>query len=151
MTDLELTCWRFPTVRDTTLGVLVDGGGEFLCFTLEDAVREQRGVPVNVWKIPGKTAIPVGRYRLTLETSPRFGPETLTINGVPGFVGIRVHSGNDDGDTDGCPLLGMTVWADALGDGGDVRESRNAVAKLKGIVGAAIAAGRSAWWIIRGA
>ncbi|WP_223688366.1 DUF5675 family protein, partial [Streptococcus pneumoniae] len=53
--------------------------------------------------------MPSGRYRVTLDTSPRFGPETLTINDVPGFTGVRIHGGNDADDTEGCIIVGDSI------------------------------------------
>lgn len=82
---------------------------EFFCFTVEDVVREIEGQPVEHWKIPGETAIPRGKYRLTFETSPRFGPDTITIQSVPGFKGIRIHAGNTHLDTEGCPIVGFRL------------------------------------------
>jgi hypothetical protein len=43
---------------------------------------------------------------VTLENSNRFGPDTITINDVPGFSAIRMHGGNSAADTDGCVLVG---------------------------------------------
>lgn len=102
----------------------------FLCYTLEDPVREIEGQPVATWKIKGKTAIPQGTYRITLETSARFGPETLTVNAVPGFEGVRMHAGNTQADTEGCPLLGMAINAQGLTGG----TSRPAVTLVKNTV-----------------
>jgi hypothetical protein len=145
---MELICRRRPTVKDTTLGELWLGN-ERLCYTLEDAVREIAGRPVSEWKVAGKTAIPAGRYRLTLEHSPRFGADTMTLNLVPGFVGVRVHAGNDDADTEGCPLLGMAI-TDKEEDGGGIvgGTSRPAVEKVKALVKQAIDCGEEVWWHI---
>lgn len=82
---------------------------EFFCFTLEDKVREENGVPVEKWKIKGETAIPRGIYKVTLENSPRFGPETPTIHKVPGFEHIRIHGGNTPADTEGCIIVGFRL------------------------------------------
>lgn len=60
-------------------------------------------------KIKGKTAIPVGRYEVKITESPRFRRELPIICDVPGFEGIRIHSGNTVKDTDGCPLAGKNT------------------------------------------
>lgn len=99
---------REPTKNDATFGQLyVDGYA--ICRTLEDTVREVPGVPVIEWKVPKQTAIPSGRYRLSFEDSPHFGPNTITINDVPGFELIRMHGGNKVTDTEGCVLVGKTL------------------------------------------
>lgn len=102
---MEIELQRQPSAKETTFGDLyVDG--VFECYTLEDQIREIPGQPVASWKIHGKTAIPAGRYKVTLELSKRFGPDTITINYVPGFDAIRMHGGNSAADTDGCVLVG---------------------------------------------
>ncbi len=144
--SLELLLQRHPTVKATTLGRLsVDAVEQ--CDTLEDVIREVPGEPVVSWKIPKQTAIPAGRYRLTLVTSPKFGPETLSIEGVPGFADIRIHAGNVDEDTEGCVLVGMA--ATDLGDGGEVVHSRAALAALKALIVPRLEAGEEGWIEIR--
>lgn len=129
---MNLTLIRRPTVKQTTFGDLtVDG--VWTCYTLEDVVREQPGVPVEKWKVKGETAIPVGRYEIVAVTSPRFGPNTLTLLDVPGFTHIRIHAGNDDADTEGCLLVGRKIVEQA-DDGGNLLESRQALAALKRVV-----------------
>ena len=98
-----------PHGQPQTFGAITGELGAHLVFTLEDTVREITGKPVESWKVPGATAIPAGRYRVTLENSARFGAETLTLNDVPGFTSIRMHAGNTVVDTAGCPLLGMEL------------------------------------------
>lgn len=105
---MMLTLQRTRADGARTFGELLLGD-RHLCHTLEDALREVPGEPVEAWKVHGATAIPAGVYRLTLEQSPRFGPDTLTVHGVPGFTAIRMHAGNTEADTEGCPLLGMRV------------------------------------------
>jgi hypothetical protein len=103
---MKLTVIREPSQGGATIGkMFIDG--VFACFTLEDEVREVEGQPVSEWKIKGATAIPAGSYRVTLEHSARFGPDTPTINDVPGFQYIRMHAGNTAADTEGCLLLGL--------------------------------------------
>jgi len=120
---------------------------EFFCYTLEDAVREVIGAPVEAWKVGHKTAIPsteyVGHpYSVTLEASGRFGPNTITINDVPGFKYIRVHPGNTSDDTEGCLLLGTAIDAHGIVGG----TSRPAVDKLKSTI---VAAGAGAELTVR--
>lgn len=77
--------------------------------TLEDTDRylEVKGGE----KIDGDTAIPRGRYRVTLSMSRRFGRNMPEIHDVPGFSGVRIHGGNTEADTHGCPLLGQVRTA----------------------------------------
>ena len=103
---MKLELRRSPSFAGATMGRLYINN-VFICHSLEDQIREVPGQPVEQWKVKGKTAIPAGTYRVTLEYSPRFGVDTPTIHGVPGFVGIRMHAGNVHEDTEGCILLGM--------------------------------------------
>lgn len=137
---MKLTLNRRPSVGGATIGELL-ADGKFLAFTLEDEIREVPGVPVGNWKIKGVTAIPAGRYRVTMEHSPRFGPNTLTINAVPGFVGVRIHGGNRHEDSEGCPLLGLKVTATTIVGG----TSGPAVKIVKDAVRAALASGQQVW------
>ncbi len=142
---MELTLKRRPTKINTTLGEL-EQDGERLCYTLEDMVREIPGEPVECWKVAGKTAIPAGRYRVGLQNSTRFGPDTLTLFDVPGFTSIRMHAGNWNGDTEGCLLLGQGIVDDEQ-EGGRIvgGTSRPAVAKIKALVDETIEAGEEVW------
>lgn len=137
---MNLVLNRSPSHAGATIGKLY-ADDKFLCHTLEDEIREVFNTPVNQWKIKGKTAIPAGKYRVTLENSGRFGPETLTIDDVPGFQFIRMHAGNTSDDTEGCPLLGMTATDRSLVAG----TSRPAVALVKSVVKQAIAQGETVW------
>ncbi len=78
----------------------------FECHTLEDTVR--------MFKIPGKTAIPAGKYGVKLTYSPKFKEIVPEVFNVPGFTGIRLHWGNYPEDTAGCPLVGMTKGEDVI-------------------------------------
>lgn len=108
---MELKVERDPSVAEATIGKLsIDG--VFECYTLEDQIREQRhpdGALVDVasWKIDGKTAIPSGTYAVIVNYSSRFKKLMPQIIGVPGFSGVRIHSGNKAEDTEGCILLGQ--------------------------------------------
>ena len=74
---------------------------DFKCNSLEDTVR------INSPKIPGKTSIPAGRYKIIIDFSNRFQKLMPHILNVPNFEGIRIHSGNKAEDTEGCILLGI--------------------------------------------
>ena len=76
----------------------------FECYTVEDTDRRMED-DLTV-KVNGKTAIPRGRYELVLSMSNRFKKILPEILNVPGFAGIRIHSGNSSVDTEGCIILG---------------------------------------------
>lgn len=107
--------WHFKGPEDA---------GTRLCWMLEDECRAE-GI-----KIPGKTAIPAGEYKLKVTMSSRFKrPLPLIYNvdsdltvtdGVHSWAGIRIHPGNTDTDSEGCQLPGTTKAADIVYD------SRNA-------------------------
>lgn len=102
---MKLTLQRVKLGEDYTIGkLLVDG--KFICYTLEDKVREEIGVPVEQWKVAGKTAIPKGTYSVTITMSNRFKIKLPLLDSVPGFSGVRIHTGNSSKDTEGCILVG---------------------------------------------
>lgn len=82
---------------------------QYIGYTLEDKVREVTGEPVEAWKVFGNTAIPIGVYNVTVTLSNRFKMKLPLLNGVPGFSGVRIHTGNSSKDTEGCILVGA-VW-----------------------------------------
>jgi len=101
-TKMLIEVKRFEFKDTHTVGKMyVDGVYE--CYTLEDAVR-------NGTKVLGKTAIPIGTYKLIIDASTRFKQDMPHILNVPDFTGVRIHAGNTSADTDGCILLGST-WA----------------------------------------
>ena len=102
---MHLTMFREPSVEGATISKLFNGL-DFVCDVLEDEIREVVGAPVESWKVKDKTAIPAGTYPVTLVHSARFGPDTLTLNEVPGFLYIRIHGGNTQHHTEGCLLPG---------------------------------------------
>jgi len=99
--------------RDTyTIGKLyVDG--EYFCDTIEDRDRglnDSMSVEeIKKIKVYGETAIPTGRYRVTLSYSVKFKKMLPEILNVKGFTGIRIHSGNTAKDSLGCILVGKNT------------------------------------------
>lgn len=128
---MKLRLQRHPSGRTSTIGELSEEltegvWSERWCWTCEDVVREMRGLPVAMWKRPGITAIPEGTYRVILSQSTRFGGQLMPeLLHVPGFTGIRIHSGNTSLDTEGCVLVGTET------DGTQVLHSREAYAMVK--------------------
>ena len=95
-----------------TAGVLYVNDSIF-CNTLEPKTRPL-GINVN-----GLTAIPYGKYLVTLEYSYDHGYVVPLLHHVPGFSNIEIHIGNYatkivngnvvPGDTEGCILVGQRV------------------------------------------
>ena len=139
---MELLLIREPTQVRATLGRLeIDGVHE--CDTLEDAIREVPGRPVAEWKVHGETAIPQGRYRISITYSNRFRRDLPLLERVPGFSGIRIHSGNTAEDTEGCILVGTRMGP------ATVEQSRRALLELMVKIGDAIGRGEQCWIEIR--
>ncbi len=116
-----------------TLGELFLNGGHE-CWTLEDVVS-----PSGV-KVPGKTAIPVGRYRVIIDMSVRFKRPMPHVLNVPNFEGIRIHAGNTSEDTEGCILVGQTIV-----DSNFIGRSRAAFAALFEKLSEAQETGEDTW------
>ena len=106
---MNLILKRFEFGTTYTISKLYNGE-EYLCYVLEDKVREVAGKPVKEWKVANETAIPKGTYKVIVDMSTRFKREMQHILDVPGFEGVRIHSGNSSKDTEGCLILGST-WA----------------------------------------
>lgn len=115
---------RFSDNRKSTLGILVKetdlGRPLFQGYTLEDEFRPS--------KVKGETRIPAGVYEIVIQTIDT--PKTfqyrqkyswfmshLMLKDVPDFVGIYIHIGNTDEDTDGCLLLGDNADNNVIGHG----------------------------------
>lgn len=83
---------------------------ELIGYTLEDPVRELMIAGRWKWdrtmKVAGRTAIPSGKYPLTITLSHRFGVRLPLLSDVRDFTAVRIHGGNAVGDTEGCILLG---------------------------------------------
>ena len=108
---MELKLKR-TALRDTyTIGKLsVDN--HYFCDTCEDKVRDLS----KEVKVYGKTAIPYGRYEITMKVqSPKYSQRASyawckgylpRLLNVPHFEGILMHGGNSAEDSCGCLLVG---------------------------------------------
>ena len=83
-------------------GELVTKTQRYFCDTLEPTYRDLK----KGGKVPGRTAIPCGRYQVLITKSYRFNKWLPILLNVPGFKGIRIHAGNYPEDTRGCILVG---------------------------------------------
>lgn len=116
---MNLTLRRIARKEGYTIGRLYINGEKF-CDTLEDTDRgldQQLPLSVNMAKKKkGATAIPKGKYRVTLAVqSQRFAKKSAYAfcNGflprlinVPAYDGVLIHIGNTAKDTEGCILVG---------------------------------------------
>lgn len=105
---------------------------QYFCDTLEDTDRgltqsmtEQQ---IKSKKVYGETAIPTGIYKVIISYSNKFKKQMPLLLNVPGFAGIRIHSGNTEKDSLGCILVGKNKAV------GKVLESRDIYSKLFSIL-----------------
>lgn len=95
--------------------------GKYFCDTIEDVDRglldSMSLSEIKAKKIPSKTAIPRGTYKITLDVvSPKYSKRDYYIKvckgkvprilNVKGFEGILLHTGNTEEDSTGCIILG---------------------------------------------
>ena len=103
---MELILTRIARKAEYTIGRLEDENGKRICDTLEPTWRDYKG---GEMKIPKKSAIPEGTYRVVTTYSLRFRKYLPLLVGVPGFEGVRIHAGNTSRDTEGCILVGQNL------------------------------------------
>lgn len=134
---MKLTLERFYKGSKYTIGHLYIDGKKF-CDTLEDPDRgltqDMPTEQIKAAKIYGNTAIPHGKYKITLNIiSPKFSKKKAynfckgklpRLLDVPGFEGILIHIGNTQADTEGCILVGNNNVK------GKVTDSTNTFKKL---------------------
>lgn len=84
--------------------------GELWCNTLEPTDRgltsSMSTELIKKIKVKGKTAIPLGKYYITMSYSSKFKMELPLINDIKCFSRVLVHIGNYPKDTEACILLG---------------------------------------------
>lgn len=106
--------------------------GVYFCDTIEDKDRGlKQSLPASVnkaMKKAGATAIPTGKYQVTLKIkSQRFsqrkqyefcGGYLPRLINVPAFEGVLIHIGNTAKDTEGCILVGRNTKVGKVLDSG---------------------------------
>ena len=128
-----MTLNRIVKDKPYTLGKLLVDGKE-CCYTLEPKWRKRKAK-----KVPGRTAIPEGRYPVVITRSPKFKQWLPLLLHVPNFTGIRIHAGNTAKDTKGCILVGESTGKGVLSD------SRLWVERLKRRIMDAKERGEAVW------
>lgn len=123
---------RFTHDDEASLSLLwVDG--VFQAFAVEDTFREV--------KVPGKTRIPEGHYKVTLRDEggmtlryrrlfPDLHKGMLWIRDVPNFEWIYYHIGNTHEHTEGCPLVTTSADKDTGFGGGSTKAYEDFYARV---------------------
>lgn len=106
---MRITLMRIANRPTYCIGKLyIDG--VYFCDTIEDTDRglkdEMTEKEILKLKVKGETAIPTGIYHVYLTYSPKYKKQMPLIDGVKGYSGIRIHSGNTSKDTEGCLIVG---------------------------------------------
>ena len=131
------TQWTLGEIQVFGVPDVPDGSGAI--YSCEDTDRELEAYPDR--KVKGKSAIPLGSYRIVVTQSKRFGRMLPLLLSVPGFGGIRIHPGNTSADTEGCLLLGSARDPAK----GTVSGSRATCNLVQTWIEAAIARGEQVW------
>lgn len=116
---MQLNLKRYKTPNYCIGKLTVDG--KWICDTIEDTDRGlTQSMPldqIKKIKVPSKTAIPTGTYKITLDVvSPKYGNiafykevcqgKVPRLLGVPGYEGVLIHCGNTQEDSAGCIIVG---------------------------------------------
>ena len=124
---MNITLNRIAKKSKYTIGKLYING-EYFCDTIEDTDRgltqTMTDAQIKSKKVYGQTAIPTGTYRVIISYSNKFKRQMPLLLNVPGFLGIRIHSGNTEKDTEGCLIVGKNKVV------GKVIESKDTYNKL---------------------
>ena len=106
---LQITVTRHSPRPGYTIGRMDINGTKF-SDTLEDTDRgltqDMQLDEIKRIKVYGKTAIPKGTYKVSVQYWQKHKIYVPFIHDVPGFTSILIHSGNTPDDTLGCILVG---------------------------------------------
>ena len=106
---LQITVTRHSPRPGYTIGRMDINGTKF-SDTLEDTDRgltqDMQLDEIKRIKVYGKTAIPKGTYKVSVQYWQKHKVYVPFIHDVPGFTSILIHSGNTPEDTLGCILVG---------------------------------------------
>ena len=131
---------------------------EWFCNTLEDKDRGLKSSmsheEINKIKVYAVTAIPAGRYVVTMDVvSPKynrvkwykdnFGGRMPRLENVKGFSGILIHPGTTAVDSAGCIIVGLNKIK------GNVLESRSTFQKLWKVLEQARKAGKTIYLTVQ--
>lgn len=144
---MEILVKRIGRRANSTLSRFYVNGGQRE-YILED---QDRGLQSDMTldeilkiKVRGQTAIPTGRYRLTMRYSPKYKRWLPYLNDVMGFEYIMIHSGNTIKDTLGCLLPGRSFSVTKAGEY-QVNDSRAVANPLIREINDAIERGDEVW------
>lgn len=105
---MEILVKRIALRSSYTIGKMyIDG--KYFCDVIEDKVidiNKSGKFEGKETKVYGESAIPYGKYKVTLTLSPRFKRFLPEIHDVPHFTAIRIHAGNTAKDSHGCLIVG---------------------------------------------
>ncbi len=107
---MKITLIRDISTEKSTVGRLF-AGGEFICFTLENAWKD------NLKRV---SCIPKGTYGLSTKKYGRYWKKYQIpipiLSDVPNRSEILIHPGNYPKDTLGCILVGSSKGEDFVGN-----------------------------------
>lgn len=139
---MELLVNRTTPTKNSTIGSFYVNG-VFESFCLEPVERGLISTmsleQIAAIKVPDKTAVPTGRYRIIKYFSPRHQMIVPCVIGIPGFSDDEIHIGNFPKDTDACLLLGTQIRTD------DVLNSGVAIDRFYPKFFAALETGEEVW------
>lgn len=150
---MELLVKRRARREAYTIGSLLVNGARF-SDTIEDKDRGLRQdmslAEIASVKIYAQTAIPIGRYRIDMDTvSLKYSKVEFyqklcegklpRLMNVPGFQGVLIHAGNTAEDSAGCLIVGENKAV------GKVLDSRATLSRLYPLMKAAHDAGEEIW------